>query len=301
MKNECATVANENYILEELTAIFRVNGTVHYHKDHLETKFITEHNPLVRRIYTFFRKRYDYSPKILIKSNNISRKKTCFTIVINDKISKQWAREGEMAISILGIEPNIGKNLVDTVDKRKAYIRGTFLGAGSVSNPEKRYHLEIVSNSQKYLQNFNKIVMKHQIDGKIIGRNDHFIWYLKDADKISDFLSLIDAYHGVLLFEDTRAMKDIKNNVNRRNNCELANMDKMLEASFRQKTAIEKIDKNIGLENIDPSLQEIANLRILYPDISLKELGERCNPPLSKSGTNYRIKKLIDISKNLEQ
>ena len=137
------------------------------------------------------------------------------------------------------------------------------------------------------------------IKSSIFERNENYVLYIKEAEAISDFLSLTKAYNSVLKLENVRAFKDIKNNVNRRFNFETANLNKTVDAALKQKLIIEKIENTIGLESLDPLLLELAYARIENPDVSLKELGEMMTPKISKSGVSYRLNKLKKIADDL--
>lgn len=303
VKNEIARLelGDKEECISEITALFRVNGTLNYSSGNFSLRFLTENNPIARRIYSIFKKLYSYEAGIQISNNNQLRRKSNYRIIIdNPDIVERFLLDAGFEVSQFALyDENIKKELIDTNSKRRAYIRGSFLGAGSVINPERHYHLEIVTSSEGYSKNIMKILKRFNISSSIIERKNNSIIYLKDSEMISDFLSLVGAYQALLKLENIRALRDLKNNVNRVINCETANMDKTIDAGLKQVSAIKKIDKKIGIENLPENLKVIAYLRLEHPAYSLKQIGESVNPPIGKSGVNHRLKKLLDIAKEL--
>lgn len=176
-----------------------------------------------------------------------------------------------------------------------AFLRGAFLVRGSLTDPKKGYHLELrCPNFMIYIL-LRDLFLAFGIEAKGIERRGTFILYLKDGELISDFLKVIGAYKFMFDFEETRVIKDMKNMANRRNNFDLANLDRIIKTSAKQV----KIIKKIGIGNLPPNLREIASLRVENPDYSLSELGELASPPLKKSAVNYRLKKIEKLGENL--
>ncbi|MBR0086480.1 MAG: DNA-binding protein WhiA [Lachnospiraceae bacterium] len=179
---------------------------------------------------------------------------------------------------------------------KKAYIRGLFLSSGTVSDPEKMYHLEMVFRTQEEAREFRSLLKLNGIPSKVIERKNRFVVYLKEGDVIVDFLALIGASASLLAFENTRVYKEVRNAVNRQVNCETANLEKTISAAISQTQAIEKI-KSLNLYSLLPApIRELAEMRLEYPESSLKELGEMMDPPVSKSGVNHRMRKLLSIA-----
>lgn len=186
-------------------------------------------------------------------------------------------------------------NVEDEILK-KAIIRGTFLGAGSVSNPKVTYHLEIIFSNETYLEFTKNILKTFNINCKTTKRNKKHLIYLKDGEDISNFLAIIGATSSVLKFEEERVIRDMKNNVNRLVNCETANLTKTINASVNHINDINYL-KQIGkFEKLQDNLKEIANKRLENPDLSLIELGKLLNPPIGKSGVSHRLRKISDIA-----
>ena len=183
--------------------------------------------------------------------------------------------------------------MTQNVEDIKPFIRGLFMGAGSINNPESKYHLEC---GVKSVEDATQIVdMLKNIDINMKQREN--IIYIKEGEEISKFLAFIGANKSVLKFEEIRVQRHMNNKVNRLVNCESANLNKVLNASIEQVNAISKLKQNGEFEKLDDSLKEIAELRLEFPDMPLTELGQKLTPPLGKSGVNYRLKKIMEISK----
>lgn len=174
----------------------------------------------------------------------------------------------------------------------KALVRGAFLGSGSVNNPENKYHLEIIFNNAKNAKIIKGILEKVQIHMKEMERKSGYSLYLKEGEEISKILAFIGANSAVLKFEEIRVLRDMKNNINRKVNCETANLSKTINAAVKQIEAIKKIQREGKFENLSESLKEIAILRLENPDASLIELGQMLKNPIGKSGVNHRLKQL---------
>lgn len=188
---------------------------------------------------------------------------------------------------------------VKNQDNLRAIIRGGFLGSGSINNPEKKYHLEINFSNKESLEEIIKILQKLGIIVKKIDAQNKFSIYIKEGEEISKLLALIGANNAVLKFEDIRIQREMRGKVNRLVNCETANLNKTINASVEQISAINKLKDNGKFNNLSESLKEIAELRLCNPDISLIELGKKLKNPVGKSGVNYRLKKIIELADEL--
>jgi len=175
---------------------------------------------------------------------------------------------------------------------RRAYLRGAFLAGGSLTNPEREYHMEMVVPYEYYAQEIVRLLVFFSMDIRYFQRKGDFVLYLKGGEKIGDFLRIIAAHSGLLSFENIRVVKGVRNQINRLVNCETANLTKTIFASQDQIESIRLIQRTIGLENISSSLREIAELRLNNPEATLKELGDQALPPLSKSSVNHRLRRL---------
>ena len=177
------------------------------------------------------------------------------------------------------------------------YIRGAFLGSGSVTDPKKNYHLEILLSKKEFSEYLSNVLNRFNLTAKISMRREAFVVYIKDAKEIVEFLTLAGAHTAVLEMENVRIIKNIRNNVNRAINCESANIDKTVRASMRQIRDIQLIEAQMGLDALPENLREIAQLRLEYPDASLRELSELADT--SKSSVNHRIRKIAQMADEL--
>ncbi len=190
---------------------------------------------------------------------------------------------------------------VSTIDEKKAAIRGAFMGGGLINNPNKKYHLEITFNSEKNQKIIQSIISDFNITTKSLIRKNGYSLYIKEGEIISDFLAVIGANTAVIRYEEIRVIKDKRNNINRIVNCETANFNKTIEASVLQVQAINLIKSKNKFEELPENLKEIAELRLESPDANLIELGEMLSVPISKSGINHRLNKILEIAKELEK
>lgn len=188
---------------------------------------------------------------------------------------------------------------VASEEAKKILIRGVFLGAGSINNPENKYHLELKFGSKENSEKVKEILKEFYINFKSLNRQDKHALYIKEGEEISNFLALIGANSSVLKFEDIRVQREMRGKVNRIVNCESANLTKTLNASIEQIDAIKKLQKNKKFNMLDENLKEIANLRLENPDLPLSELGKKLRNPVGKSGVNYRLKKIIEIANDV--
>ena len=241
-------------------------------------EFVTENEFNIERFYKIlFNLEIDYEPSIRGKVFVAKIKKT-------EKVEKFMPIKLEVAEEV-----------------QKAIVKGSFLGAGSVTDPEKQYHLEIIFQEKNNAEYILNICKKFGIYLKSLENKSRFCLYIKDAEEISKFLALIGANKGVLNFEDVRVTKEIKNNVNRLVNCETANLNKIINASVDQVNDIKLIQNLKKFDELPEYLKEIAILRLENPDASLKTLGEMLENPIGKSGVNHRLQKIHEIAEELKQ
>lgn len=292
-------LGTEKEMISELSALMRVNGVMMIQSGKMKVRFSTENNPVARRIFQLVKTLYHYDAKIIAVKRSQLRRSTNYRVFIEEEdIVKRLLEDTGYESSIFIISTGeIPERLISTNMQIRAYMRGCFLGAGSITNPEKMYHMEIVFHEERDALSLKNIMNKVHLRGKITQRKEQFIFYFKDSELISDCLSFMQAYQSVLKFEDVRAMKNLKNNINRVINCETANIDKTVAAAMKQREAIEII----GLENLPDDLKQIARIRLANPDLSLKEIGERSNPKITKSGVNYKLKKIEKMAQKLTE
>ncbi|MHB9143727.1 MAG: DNA-binding protein WhiA [Symbiobacteriia bacterium] len=199
-----------------------------------------------------------------------------------------------------GLQRAIPPGLVAHGGCRRAYLRGLFLGSGSVTDPSRSHHLEIVLHDEVLADGVGQLLFGVGIGVRMTARRGELVLYIKEADQIGRLLATVGAHQALLAYENTLAMKTVKNRVNRLVNAETANLDKSVDAGVRQAAGVKLIEQRIGLHSLPPSLRELAELRVLHRDASLRELGELCTPPLGKSGVAHRLRKLETIAEELK-
>ena len=182
---------------------------------------------------------------------------------------------------------------------KRAFIRGAFLSAGSISNPNKGYHFEIVCTSLPQAKQIQSAMNSFEADAKIVTRKKNQVVYVKEGTHIVDLLNVMGAHEALMNLENVRIVKEMRNSVNRQVNCETANISKTVNAAVRQIEDIVYIRDHMGLESLPDHLREMALLRLKYPDVPLKELGSYLNPPVGKSGVNHRLRKLSKIAEEM--
>lgn len=233
---------------------------------------------------------FDSENPILIEKYAILMKKA-FDIQITEAIGQEDCKKI--------IEKIQGLYLDKTCCKR-AFIRGAFMATGSISDPEKAYHFEIVCKSLDQASRLQELMQEFETEPKIVQRKSHYVVYLKDGSQIVDMLNVMEAYVALMNLENVRIIKEMRNSVNRKVNCETANISKTVNAAVKQITDIELIRDTMGLEQLALPLQEMARVRLAYPDLPLKDLGNYMDPPVGKSGINHRLRKLAMIAESLK-
>ena len=189
--------------------------------------------------------------------------------------------------------------LVQRTCCKRAFIRGAFMAAGSISDPNKSYHFEIVCHTVEQAEQLQKLIGSFDADAKIVERKDRYVLYLKEGSQIVDMLNVMEAYVALMQLENVRILKEMRNSVNRKVNCETANINKTVNAAVKQMEDIKKVQQVIGFDNLPAQLAEIAQARLDHPEATLKELGTFLDPPVGKSGVNHRLHKLAEMAENL--
>ena len=196
-------------------------------------------------------------------------------------------------------EQRVDGLLVQNVCCKRAFIRGAFLASGSMSDPNKSYHFEIVCRTMEQAEQLQQLMNGFETDAKIVERKGHYVVYLKEGSQIVDMLNVMEAYVSLMNLENVRILKEMRNSVNRKVNCETANISKTVNAAVKQLEDIELIRSKLGLDQLPQNLREMALIRLEYPEAALKELGNYLTPPVGKSGVNHRLRKLAEIAEDL--
>ena len=195
----------------------------------------------------------------------------------------------------------IRDTIVQAVCCKRAYIRGAFIASGSMSDPSKSYHFEIVCNDMRQAEHLRDMMNSFDVDAKIVQRKRTYVVYLKEGSQIVDILNVMEAHVALMELENVRIMKEMRNSVNRKVNCETANINKTVSAAVRQMEDITYIRDQIGFEKLPEGLRDVALTRLAYPEAALKELGQLMANPLGKSGVNHRLRKLSEIAQQLRE
>lgn len=279
--------------ISELSALIRNIGTIN------ETIKITSENASVtRRVFNLIKDKYNVTPNIIVRRGFNFNKNYIYILEITHKV--------EQIIEDLSLESNIPKQYIyDDQDLTASYLRGLFLGVGSINDPKKsRYHLEFLVNNLEYAKFISNLLNKFDLNSKVIKRETKYMIYIKEAEKIGDFLKLIQATEALFYYEDIRIYRDHKNMTNRLNNCEQANVDKTIITAANQVKEIEKIMDSGGLDLLDLKTKEAAIYRLKYKEASLLELSEiisiETGNKITKSGLHHRFKKISDLASKMK-
>lgn len=300
VKKELTTLeVHREHAKAELTALIRMNGSVSIYNQSLVLNIQSENAAIARRMYSLLKDHYNSEGELLVRRKMKLKKNNVYIVRL-----KHGVRELLDELEIfdgLSFKTHVSEEIMMNEQKQRSYLRGAFLAGGSVNSPEtSRYHLEIYSNYEDHNQDICQIMNQFDFNARTIERRNGYITYLKEAEKIADFLALVGAHNSMMRFEDIRIVRDMRNSVNRLVNCENANMNKTIDAAAKQIENIEFIDEMVGLDKLPIKLKEIAVLRLENPDVSLKELGEMVpSGEISKSGINHRIRKINEYADKL--
>jgi len=283
----------------ELSALIRMNGSVGLTNKRIVLDISTENAAIARRIYTLFKRHFQVPTELLVRKKMRLKKNNIYIVRVPSQVEELLK---ELSITTEGFQfhPGIDKELIKKPCCKRAYLRGAFLAGGSVNNPEgASYHLEIASMYEEHCRALVELANRFQLNARFIERKKGFILYIKEGEKIIELLSIIGAHQALFKFEDVRIMRDMRNSVNRIVNCETANLNKTIGAAVRQIDNIKLLQKEVGLENLPEKLREVAEIRLKYPDINLKEVGEMLGGHVSKSGVNHRLRKLDEWAEKI--
>lgn len=301
MKSDLCRVTPEHKccLLSELTAMFKVNGVV-YEENNCTSimKLTTENVNVAKRMYSLIKDSFNVQPGVVIRKSKKLKEHNIFIVSLNINTcsSSESTSNKQGLVDLLRNRGQLKSQCC-----KKAYLRGVFLGAGSITNPNNCYHVEIVTKDYHLAQNIKSLLKRFHINAKATKRKNNYIVYIKEVDQICDFLNIIGAHKAMLDLENIRILKEMRNSVNRIVNCETANLSKVVDASLRHINSIKYLKEISELDKLPKSLREIAYLRLEYPDSSLKELGLMLEPSIGKSGVNHRLKKIDQIAEELHK
>ena len=293
-------------MIAELSAIIRLGGIVRCSPSgDYSLDLHTENAAAARRFYILIRSAFDIELKVSARRNNYLKKSRTYTIsVCRPRDALTILRSAELINNLGQIDDyhnRIYNPLLQNTCCRRAFLRGAFLASGSVTDPEKNYHFEIVCSQQETADQVRELFAFFGLSARIVLRKKNYVVYLKEGTLISDALNITGAHISMMKFENVRIVKDVRNTVNRRVNCETANISKTVSAARKQIEDIEYILRMKGLDQLPPNLRDVAGARLEEPEASLKELGEMLDPPVGKSGVNHRLRKLSQMAQNLRE
>ena len=293
------TRIDENIVesLAELSCIIRNNASID------EDIVITvENNAVARRIFRLIKNIYDVTPIITVRKRYNFNNNFSYILKIRQKVSFILK---DLSIVIDSVYQNIPKNyLINDDECIRAYLRGLFIATGSINDPKtSQYHLEFIVDNREYAEFISGLLNKYQLNSKVIKREKNYMVYIKEAEKISDFLRIIHAFSGVMYFEDIRIYRDHKNMTNRLNNCEQANMDKIFLTAAKQLHDIDILEEHDLFDVLDEKILDVIRYRREYPESSLQELSEimshELGYPITKSGLNHRFRKIREMANQI--
>ena len=299
VKEELARVVNVRpcCALAELSALIRVEGTLHYTgNERFRLEVATETAPVARKAIKLLHGVYDLTTELTVRRSVLHKSNNYLITVVS---------QPALAPSLIGLgildESHAPVYTVPAWLVKKdccavAYLRGTFLGGGFVADPHGDFHFELTAESEQVADDLVSLMARFGINARITSRRGTYAVYLKGAEPIVTFLALVGAHRALLRTEDVRILKEMRNDVNRLVNAETANLQKTAAAAAEQVAVVRAIDRARGLDGLPPALREIAYLRLDYPDVSLRELGEMADPPLSKSAVYHRIRRLEELA-----
>ncbi len=303
VKDELVRVwpSGRNQMLAELSAMIFMAGRRSREEGREVLSLTSEHSGTVRKYFTLLRKAYNIGTGLSVKKRSAGKRIHTYTVILRGTDAVEQVLAGcklqggqdESGFSLSG------KRLIYDDGSRRSFLRGAFLAAGSVSDPEKFYHLEFVCQSLPAAEFLQDLISSFGEEGGIVARKNSQILYFKGSDEIVELLGLMDAPKALMLFENIRIVKDMRNSVNRKVNCETANISKTVSAAVKQLGDIEYIRDTEGLGSLPANLREMAEIRLRYPEAPLRELGSRLNPQVGKSGVNHRLRKLSEYAEQL--
>ena len=306
VKNELANhISNATHCrIAELAALISMCGSVMIDENNnYKIRIKTETQPTAEKIKKLLWKTFKVDVDISTRENAYSKVGRTYTLLLGDH---QQALKILQATKLINENNEIGENFSITNNIvimkdccKRAFIRGAFMAAGSISDPNKSYHFEIKCNSEKKAKQLIELLENYNIDGKMVARKGGYVVYIKEGEGIVDVLNVMEAHVSLMEMENVRILKGMSNYYNRQVNCETANIKKTVATSVRQIDDIDFIIQNKGIDYLPEKLQDIAWVRKENPDASLQELGEMLDPPLGKSGVNHRLRKICQIAQEL--
>ncbi len=283
----------------ELSAIIKLSGSLGLAQQGLTLSLTSEHAKVARHVYELMLSNYSVKAEIRYHQKPNLRKNRVYQVFLDHDV-EAILNDLHLADSFFGLETGIAPRILSDEEASRAYLRGAFLASGSVKDPEKgKYQLEIASTYSDHGHDLAELMQGFLLDAKVIERKKGTITYLQRAEDIMDFFIVIGAMEARDTFEEVKILRETRNDLNRANNVETANIARTVSASVRTINNLVKLDGAIGLDNLPADLQEVANLRLNHPDYSIQQLADSLSTPISKSGVNHRLRKLNKMADEL--
>ncbi len=284
----------------ELAALVRIEGTLHITgNERYRLEIATETAPVARKVIKLLHGLYDLKTELTVRRSVLHKTNNYLITVPTQTNLPQALNELGILDDSLGLTQGILPRVVKRDCCAISYLRGAFLGGGFVADPHGDFHFELTAESEQVAEDLAALMRRFEVPAKVTRRRGLFTVYLKGAEPIVTFLALVGAHRALLRTEDVRVVKSMRNDVNRLVNAETANLERTAEAAIAQVEAISLLDARVGLDNLPPALRELARLRVENPDVSLRELGELADPPLSKSAVYHRVRRIEELAADL--
>lgn len=290
--------------LAELAAILGFLGQIRETEEGQALTAQMENVTLARKYYTLLKQIFQINASLEVSENLLHKGKNCCVSIVDQKQAFRVLHGVKWVDSqgrFVRADELVNGMLVKNACCRRAFLRGAFLAAGSMSDPEKSYHFEIVCSGLGRARQLQELICGFDLDAKIVARKKCHVVYLKEGSHIVDILNVMEAHVALMNLENVRILKEMRNSVNRQVNCETANINKTVSAAVKQAEDIHYIQRTVGLSSLSDSLQEMARLRLAYPEAALKELGGMLTPPVGKSGVNHRLRKISSFAEELRE
>lgn len=285
--------------LAELVAYVRFCGRAAGSENSRETfRLQTENKIVARKCFTLLKKTFKIYVDVTTRRNSGATGNITYLLRLDEHPLRKKVAEA-LKLADEENENCVSPLLLKNSCCKRAFLRGAYLASGSMSDPYKGYHLEIVCQSEQQAEQIQKLFHDFDLDAKTVVRKKNHVVYIKEGENIADFLNVIEAHKALMEFENTRIYKGVRNMVNRKVNCDAANINKTVTAAARQVEDIEYIRQTYGLDKLPEHLKEMAYVRLENPEVSLGELGKLLDPPVGKSGVNHRLRKLGEFAKSL--
>jgi DNA-binding protein WhiA len=286
--------------IAELAVLLGMSGVVIYDsRNRMTLKIATENLPVARKVFTLLTKTFKILPEVSVRRRSKGQTLSYLIILLDEediirvlKATKLLDKDSDELYKETLVNPLVIKSMCC----RRSFLRGAFLAAGSMSDPGKAYHCEWVCTSYEGANQIKGVIGSFNLEAKVTRRKNTWVTYLKEGSSVVDVLNVMEAHVALMELENVRILKEMRNTVNRKVNCETANINKTVLAAAKQVEDIRYLQEVVGLPKLPENLEEMAVVRLTYPDASLKELGEYLSPTVGKSGVNHRLRKICELA-----